>query len=789
MKMENRKSLIKAMLSGGCAVAALTVSGTALAQATPQAAAASASGGVEEIVVTAQRRTERLENVPASVTALTSNTLEKAQVVNVHDIQRVAAGVQINFAGVSTQPAIRGVTSLTNGSGNENNVAIYVDGFYISDNLTINQDLANLAGIEVLKGPQGTLYGRNATGGAILVRTLDPTEQLSGKFEGSYGKLSEKKLSGYISGPLSDKVGFMVAGSFRDNHGWIKLSVPGNPTQTSGYANPQKQRSFRAKLKAELSDTVTATAAYNYSYTSDTSGNLFSTFQYQPVNVPGTGTPAAAPVFPAVPYAGSGYVSGGFGTAAGNGKNIAAGRTNQATLKLEWETPYGKLTSYTGYDKRKIRNDFDFDGSYYNQTFSEGFPKFRAFQENVDYNITAIKNLDLIVGGNYFNEKSTLINRTLSYGVPTLSNLLTGAARSISFENHRGLKTDAYAFYIDATYHITEKLAIGAGGRYSHDKKFQSLVVEDGAGGLHLGVNGLPTDPYQSSSFSSSKFTPRATIRYEVADRSNVYFSYSQGFRAASFNASAANTAAAVLPIKPETIDSYEVGFKTARRWIRAEIEGFYYNYKNLNTSLTVPNPLNPLAPTTIVGNAPKATIKGVDMSVTVTPVERLNITANAEYLHARYGHFPNSVGNGINAALTANVTGQMQDWSGKQMSRSPDFSGNIQGDYTVPVAGGELTLSGNVRYTASYVVNNPSLYGPLAPANLAGEQRYRQKAFTLVDGEIDWYGPDHKYWIGVYGQNLTNKSYRLSYNGGAYGDYSTKAEPITYGVKAGYQF
>ena len=112
-----------------------------------------------------------------------------------HEISRITPGVQIGFAGVSTQPAIRGVTSLTNGSGNENNVAIYVDGFYVSDNLTINQDLSNLQGIQVLKGPQGTLYGRNATGGAILVQTLDPTEDLSGKFEGSYGKFSERKLA------------------------------------------------------------------------------------------------------------------------------------------------------------------------------------------------------------------------------------------------------------------------------------------------------------------------------------------------------------------------------------------------------------------------------------------------------------------------------------------------------------------------------------------------------------------------------------------------------------------
>ncbi|RYG29160.1 MAG: hypothetical protein EON93_17185, partial [Burkholderiales bacterium] len=270
---------LKTVLSGGTAVAALIASSAALAQATPQAEGA-AEGGLEEIVVTAQRRTERLENVPMAVTALTANTIERAQVVNLHEIGRVAPGVQMGFAGVSSQPAIRGVTSLTNGSGNENNVAVYVDGFYISDNLTINQDLANLAGIEVLKGPQGTLYGRNATGGAILLKTLDPSEELSGKFEGSYGKFSEKKLRGYISAPLSDKVGFIVAGAYRKSNGWIGKSDPTNNRRKLGNANPQNQRSFRAKLKAELSDTLTATAAYNYAFTSDTTGNLFGPFDH-----------------------------------------------------------------------------------------------------------------------------------------------------------------------------------------------------------------------------------------------------------------------------------------------------------------------------------------------------------------------------------------------------------------------------------------------------------------------------------------------------------------------------
>ncbi|MFI4982760.1 MAG: hypothetical protein ACHQIO_20610, partial [Nevskiales bacterium] len=144
------------------------------------------------------------------------------------------------------------------------------------------------------------------------------------------------------------------------------------------------------------------------------------------------------------------------------------------------------------------------------------------------------------------------------------------------------------------------------------------------------------------------------------------------------------------------------------------------------------------------------------------------------------------------------------QNWSGQQMARAPDFTANLSADYAVPVADGELRLSGNVRYTSSYVVNNPSLYdinlgqcpggvaGPTCQqvgANLLGKQRYRQAGYTLVSGEIAWYAPNDRYWVGVYGKNLTNKSYKLTYNGSSYGDYASKAPPISYGVKVGYKF
>jgi iron complex outermembrane recepter protein len=748
----------KTLFAGGCALSALMLSTAVRAQETPAEPAAEAPA-LEDIVVTAQRRTERLENVPMAVSALTSNALEKANVVNMQEIGRLAAGVQINFGGVSTQPAIRGVTSLTNGTGNENNVAVYVDGFYVSDNTSINQDLANLQSIQVLKGPQGTLYGRNATGGAILINTLDPTDELTGKFEGSYGRFKDKKINGYVSAPLSEKVGFIVAGSYRNSDGWIGLSDPANNLRTKGHANPIKQRALRSKLKAELSDDLRVTLAYNYGLSSDPSGILFTPFEHILPSVPGGNQRAAR-----------------FGTASYNQKTLAASKTNEVTLKIEFDTPIGTLTSYTGYAKRAHRVAFDFDGTYSDLTFSDVDTRQKTKQQAIDYVIDAIDNVDLVVGGLYFNDEYWQPQGQLNFG----------PNRALTQRVYKPLKTEAYAVYADATVHLSDRLTVGIGGRYSHDDREVSQT--------NISAAGVTTFPFTERKASFKRFAPRATARYEVADRTNVYASYSKGFRSGSFNVSPSASPALLVPTKPEDINAYEIGFKTVQSTFRFEAAAFYYDYKNLNVSLLVQNPICAGQPNcgtaTVVGNAPKATVKGLDAQIAWTPVERLNITIGGAYLHARYGSFPNAIGTGLNGTTNANISGQAQDWSGNQMARAPDLSGNLNIDYTVPVGDdGELRLSGNLQYTDSYVVSNPSLFGPAAGAALATQQRFRQGSYTLANGEITWFSPDKSYWVGLYGKNLTNKSYRLTYNGGANGDYSTKAPPISYGVKVGYKF
>jgi iron complex outermembrane receptor protein len=743
----------RALLFAGAAVAVMGLAGGAQAQPTAPNAAANDQGGpqLEEVIVTAQRRAERLENVPMAVSAVSPAAIERAGITSIHDLGQLVPGAQINFAGGFTQPTIRGITTLTTGVGFENNVAIYIDGFYSPDNVTVNGDLANISGIEVLKGPQGTLWGRNATGGAILINTKAPSKVLTGSLQASYGRYNDVSVSGYVSGPINDRVRFAVAGYNRKSSGYNDLLGPTG--QKVGHASPLHQASVRTKLEVDVTDKLTATAAFNYGLASDARGLLFNYYQFVSPALP------QPPARSNRPYA---------ATYDLDTKDL--GITREGTLKLAYQTPMGMLTSYTGFAHRDTRIDFDFDGSYANLVQSKQVYGQDTFQQGVDYNINAIDNLDLVVGGSYYQDALK--------DIAGISRTNTGTPTAIQ---HWTTHSTAWAVFVDATYHLTDKLALNVGGRYSADKK---AVHNDTTNGTQTAFLAAPN----ANTAKFNAFTPRVSLRYEVAPRTNVYATWSKGYRTGGFNPVPGTP---LIAFQPEKITAYEAGFKTARGWLRFDTAAFYYDYRQLQVGITVPNP-NPAIPgvTNLTLNAPKAEVYGVDAEVTAEPVENLNIHAGVAYLHGRYKNFHNATGNGFNAATGLNVTGQVQDWSNLQMARAPRLSGSVGVDYQFQdVVGGKLRVGTNVSYTDSFPLSNPSIYGPLAGPALARSQRYLQKSYTLINAQTTWTDPSGHYRVTVYGNNLTDKRYRLTNNGGAFGDYSSWAEPRNYGVRLGYDF
>jgi iron complex outermembrane receptor protein len=746
--MTNSHGVLRGLLLCGGALAALAGGGSAHAQVST---APSQGTALEEVVVTAQRRAERLEDVPMAITAITAQGAEDRGVKNLQDVTQVTSGVQINFAGSFTSVSVRGISAPSGGFGTEGNVATYIDGYYEPDNAGLNSDFNNLSSIQILKGPQGTLYGRNSAGGAILMTTLKPSATLTGKIEGTYGTYNDVSLGGYVSGPINDKVRYSLSAYGRKTPGYYDL-LDAKGVKIGDDAAQIYDVTVRSKLEADVTDNLTATLGYNFVQYRDDRANMFTAEQYRPASLP--------------PKVGRLYDPRTFATNRDTNQLFIM---DEGTLTLVYKTPIGTLSSYTGGAYRRVTGNFDFDGSWLDLNWSVSKYHESTFQQGLDFNFDKIKNLELIVGGTLWYDR-------------VKSDILTEANNKITARTVLSNPTQAWAIFADGTYHLTDKLVLNLGARYT---KEQRQVLSSTTLFPSATFSGVPVDV----NTSYSNFSPRGSIRYEIDNNTNVYASISRGFRAGTVAAIPTPTGPVAVPVQPEIVTAYELGFKTAHSSFQFDTAAFYYDYSNLQISALIPNPVTG-QPTSITLNATDAKIYGVEAQGTWKPTDHLELNAGVTLLHAHYGDFKNATGVGLNVATMTNVSGQSQDVSGDQMIRAPNSSATVGASYDFQnVFGGSLLATGNVKYTASYLPNNFSHYGPLAGAAVANQQRYRQGGYTLVNASLVWTDPTDHYTLGVWGNNLFDKSYRLSRNGSAFGDYGIWAWPRQVGIRAGYKF
>lgn len=759
--MTNRRTgpaLTSIALATTSFVALMSTASLASAQTTaapspqdPAPAAQEAASSVEDIIVTATRQSRRLEEVPAAVTAVGGQQIERSGVTKLMDAAQLAPGLQIQKNGYTTQPSLRGVTSLTSGYGFENNVAIYIDGFYQPDSVAINGDLVNIAQVEILKGPQGTLYGRNATGGAILINTREPSNTFGGRIQASYARFNERGVQGYVSGPLSDWAAFSLAGSARRSDGYIRdLGTDGQGT--GGYdAAPQINDSLRGKLRLTPTPRATFTLGYNYARVLDAVGLVYTIYDH------------ASPAIPTPPLRATQP-----DTATNNDRADNEATLNEGTLKSQIDTGIGELTLRTSYGQRETRIAYDFDGSKSPITYGVIPASQKTFQQSADWNLDLLDNLDLIVGAQYFHDDIDIHGQE-TYGA--------GVLRTTDFTR---LKAEAYAAYVDATYNFG-RLALTAGLRYSSEDKSVAYYQVANLSTI------TPVQPAaRDATFTAT--TPRFVARYEIAPRTNIYASYSRGYRSGVFQNQVAAQPAFVLPIQPEEITAYEVGFKTVRSSFRFDTAAFFYDYTNLQVGVTVPNPVSGVGVINTILNAKGAEIYGAEAQITWTPLQDLNVIGGLSLLHAEYTDFTNATGTGLNPSTGLNVGGQTQDWTGQEMARAPASSASLQVDYGWDLGGGRARAALNGSYTASYVVNNPSLFGPLAGAD-AKTQRYRQGAYGLLNAQASWTAPGDQFTITAFVNNATDTRYKMVTSGGSFGNYRQFNQPRSAGVRLGYAF
>ncbi|MBX9896477.1 MAG: TonB-dependent receptor [Qipengyuania sp.] len=602
--------------------------------------------GIADIVVTATRREERLQDIPVTVTAIAGSSIAEAGVREVRTLTQVIP----NFNGGRNQnvmqPSIRGVGSSGTSVGDEANVAVYVDGVYQGDPYSTQIDLVEVARVEVLRGPQGTVFGRNATGGLVNVITPDPSFQTRGRVSARYGRMREDAsdidLRGYFTGALSEAVAADLALLYRKNDGYITNLTGGEPFGETRVA------SVRGKLLFER-DGASAVITAAYVDSDD------ETASAQPFRGNTTGAAFAGVIVPTEPW-----------NASLSAFPVSDYNRLDLSLRMRFELGAVNLETTSAYMKTQVHQVADSDAS----NIRLGDTDMRVFPRTLTQEIRLLSTgngpLTWITGlYGYFldgTQPVTIVNRA-SPTAPIVPLKLSPTAGTAS-----------YAAFAEGTYRFGTSLYLTLGGRYTTEERRFSQKVN----GNQL--------PFGEVDANFNKFTYRAAVRYEFAEDANLYASYGTGFKSGVFNTFGTSPTA----VRPETIEAAEIGLKAdPTRWLRTNIALFHYNYDDLQaTARAADNSF-------ILQNAATAKIYGGEFEATAVPVDDLTLRLALAYTHAEYEKFPNA------QVFTPRPTGgnivSSTDVSGNRLVRTPEFTVNLGGNYGFDMGGGRGHIAGNL--------------------------------------------------------------------------------------------
>jgi len=709
--------------------AAIALAGTAaLAQpaATPlndQNVGAGAGTNVGEVVVTAQKRAERSVNVPISIAAFSGRQLEQRNVVGTTQLQSLTPGLRMDQTGIFVVPTIRGIGTPVTGSG-LSPTAIYVDGVYQQDAAGGLFDVNNVSSIQVLKGPQGTLFGRNTEAGAILITTLDPTARPTIRFNADVGSYNERKANLYLSGPIiGDALTGNLAVYTRHNDGYLTNIFTGS--KTDGHLNIF---SIQGKIRWAPTDRINFILKYAHNDMSDGSAA-----NYVALVDPATGRPFATanyvvppPGAPPVMVSDSNHPY----TTANDAPPLNRVLQDAVTLKSTFDFGWATLTSYSSGVWDRNTEAVDQDSS--NQVLSEFFP-WRVVEQYAQQELNLAghwnNRLDWVTGVYLAYDRSTTRHFYSRSGGPSAI-----VARNVGVTTGRDLVA---AFFADGNYRVTDNLFIDFGARYSTEKKTQ----------LIFGSVTAPNNNFKPAEQTFNSFTPRASIRYQFTPNSNVYFTYSEGFKSGLFSTLANGTA---INVRPESLTAFEAGFKASSSRFNFAVAVFHYTYKDLQFQNTI------AGLGSIVSNAGNARSFGGEFSVTYAVNENITLDLSGAYTNARYTSFKHAV---ISYPCTAAIisatvcgnkvdNGDFQntdvDVTGKTMIRAPEFTMSFGPDWKIPTSVGLFDLSANLYVSSRvYFQADDALYFSQAP-------------YATLNLNATW-SPSPHYTLGVYATNVTD--------------------------------
>ncbi|WP_053833509.1 TonB-dependent receptor [Croceibacterium atlanticum] len=754
---------------------------------------------IVEIVVTAQRRSESAQRTALSIAVLGGNDLKEAGGVSPDDLSRLLPGVQVS-GGTSTQIYVRGIGDYGVTAQSNPAVVTNIDGVVVSRPQAISGNFFDIERVEMLKGPQGTLYGRNASGGVLNLITVQPRfGELGGYIDGIIGNYSQFGVEGALNVPVGDAAAFRASYQLNRRDGFL-----------SDGSDDDDREAVRIQGRALAGERMSILGSFSYTHLGGVGSGIVSlpAIPGLPVRT-GTTDPAYAAAFLdafAQQYADSGGMS--MPPFMVDDPSLFPlfrdVESYAAHLQLDYEMDFATFTLIPAWRKTHAQLSFNF-----NYNYNLGAPYNAAGdapdgERSTQYSLEArlgneSDRLKWVLGGYWFKE-----DQTTDYQIR--------AGMALNTRNVLSLGTEAYAAFGQLTYSITDAIRLTGGLRYTSDKRrafdFERYAISPMILGSAPSSNDCtppngampgtlcpiynPTPGFYDSEETFDRLTWKGGVEIDVGPQSLLFADVSTGFKAGGFNQSVTLvTRDSLIPFDPETITAYTIGLKNRflDNRLQVNLEGFYYDYKNLQMSMPGFDGDNSVV--LMTRNAAGATIKGASLDIVAAPWQGGTIRGAVEYVDGEYGNFvveqpanfvpPGRVGCPVSAP---GATGLVSiDCSGFPLMRTPKWSGMVGLDQAFELDnGGDITFSADASFASKTWL----------AADFHPDQQ--QAGYVTLASSLTYNAPDKAWYVSAWVRNLTNEDIYVGGGGNQHGfltgwNTSSIAPPRTYGLRMGFHF
>lgn len=730
---------------------ALSAAVASILAATPYSAVIAAdetrATALQEVLVTARKREESLQDTPVTVTAMSGDTLREQGAVDLRSIANATPNMQFSYGGNGSgggnfaQIFIRGVGQPDFIITKDPGVGVYVDGVYLARAPGSVLELLDVERIEVLRGPQGTLFGKNTEGGAVLVTTKKPTQETEVTGEVKIGSFNRRDVSASVNVPLtSDSLALRVSALSRTQDGFYRrllsmddVRTPGQiaPPNTSYNTGDINRQSGRATLYWTPSETL------SFTLSADITKERQTAVDYQLIDVPRSNTGALAANMNAY-NTNIGIPSGlpyderwitkkpwtTYSTWPGYNNSDIWGISGT----LDWEVGGVTVKSITAYRDLFVQTRADADGTPADIVSSGGTDIGQhQFSEELQISGRAFDDrLNWITGLWYFQEKAN--DRQVSRQYAGLYQITGVVGHDVTRDSYRWIEGTSYAAFVNASYDFTAQLSVEAGLRYSEESKDFTFYQ-------FRPLRNISDFSKRTVGNDWTIVTPKLSMHYKPTRNMMMFASYTTGFKAGGFNGRPGNQALGLATFNEENVKTTELGLKTElfENRVRINAAAFFSDYTDIQITRLLENGDRS------DDNAGDGEVKGAELEISAVPVEGLTLTAAVGFTEFEYTKLKSGV------SFTCMVG---TDFSNCVLPFNPGYTGNFSAAYTFPLgATGDLTLRGDLTHSDKYFVeiDNVSVVG--------------QNAYNTLDARISWNSSDDKWELAVGGTNLTNEA------------------------------